>query len=444
MPLEGISANLRAEYSGRYAASSLFRAMGNALSRQSVDDAAFCPKGRNAAQFRFSIDVPALPATNQKKSGRCWIFSALNTLREVTAKKLSLTEFEFSQNYLAFWDKFEKSNYFLESVIALADRPVDDRLLQYVLSTAVGDGGQWDMFVNLVVKYGLVPKSAMEETFQSSNTAAMNKLLNSKLRRGAGLLRAEIARGGDARALKRELMGEIYALLRMCFGEPPESFDFEYVDDKKKFHADRGLTPQEFYAKYVGLDLQNDFVSLINSPTADKPFYRTVTIDWLGNVAEGRPVRYLNIPMDEMKDLIVAQLRDGRPVWFGSDVSKKGERAMGFWSDACFDYDGTLGMEFGISKGDSLDLRDSAMNHAMVITGVNIAPDGSPNRWKIQNSWGDQSGSKGFYLMDAGWFDRYVFQAVVDKKYLTAKQLAALAAEPLHFAPWDPMGTLAD
>ncbi len=444
MPLNGISAETIAEYSREYAASPLFRAVGNALTRQSVDDAAFSSKGRNAAQFTFSVDVATLPATNQKKSGRCWIFSALNVLREVTAKKLSLSEFEFSQNYLAFWDKFEKSNYFLETVIALADKPVDDRLLEHVLKTGVGDGGQWDMFVGLVVKYGLVPKSAMEETFQSSDTAAMNRLLNSKLRRGAGLLRECAARGGDVSGLKIELMGEIYSLLRLCFGEPPATFDFEYLDDKKEFHADRDLTPHEFYEKYVGCDLENDFVSIINSPTGDKPFYRTIVIDWLGNVAEGRPVNYLNLPMDELKELIIAQLRDGRPVWFGSDVRKKGDRVKGFWSDACFDFDGTFGMEFDLEKGEALDLRDSAMNHAMIITGVNIGADGTPDRWKIQNSWGDDRGKKGFYLMDAGWFDRYVFQAVVDKKYLSEKQLAALKTEPLHFAPWDPMGTLAD
>lgn len=444
MSFEGISERQRAEYRARYESNALYRAVGNALSKHGIGDVAFSSRGRNAAQFRFSHVVPTLPAANQKKSGRCWIFAALNVLRELTAKKLNLAELEFSQNYMAFWDKFEKANYFLESVIALAGRPVDDRLLSYVLDTAVQDGGQWDMFVNLVEKYGVAPKSAMEETFQSSNTADMNKLLNAKLRRGAALLRAEVAAGGDPRALRLRIMDEVHALLCLCFGQPPQTFDFEYVDKDKNFHADRDLTPKSFYEKYVGLDLKNDYVSLINSPTGDKPFYRTVAIDWLGNVAEGRPVRYLNLPMDELKDLIVRQLKDGECVWFGSDVGKKGARDMGIWSDACFDYEGTFAMDFAMTKGERLDLRDSAMNHAMVITGVNLDAAGQPNRWKIENSWGDEHGDKGYYLMDGGWFDQYVYQAVINKKHLSEKQLAALETEPLHFFPWDPMGTLAE
>lgn len=444
MQFEGISESLRAEYRKKFESSALYRAVGNALSKHGVKDVAFSSKGRNAAQFCFSHVVSTLPVTHQKKSGRCWIFAALNVLRELTAKKLDVTEMEFSQNYMAFWDKFEKSNYFLESVIALAGRPVTDRLLSYILDTAVQDGGQWDMFVNLVEKYGVLPKPAMEETFQSSNTADMNKLLNAKLRRGASLLRAEAAKGGNPRVLKKQIMSEVYSLLCLCFGEPPRTFDFEYTGKDKIFHASRDLTAKSFYEKYVGLDLKNDYVSLINSPTSDKPFYRMVGIDWLGNVAEGRPVRYLNVPMDELKDLIVRQLKDGECVWFGSDVSKKGARDMGIWSDACFDYNGTFAMDFSMTKGDRLDLRDSSMNHAMVVTGVNLDAAGRPNRWKIENSWGEEFGDKGYYLMDGGWFDQYVYQAVINKKHLSDAQRAALETEPLHFFPWDPMGTLAD
>lgn len=437
---EAEAESFRASYGG----SPLCRAMTNALYKTGVNDVSFRPAARQGAQFAFSLEVPTMAVTNQQKSGRCWIFSALNFLRERVAKKCNIEMFELSQNYIAFWDKLEKANYFLESVMSAADRPADDRLLSYILSTGISDGGQWDMFVNLVAKYGVVPKAAMEETFQSSNTGEMNRLVNTKLRQCAARFRSAAAKGEDLRALKERMLDELYRILCMCFGEPPRTFDFEYVDKDKKFHADRGLTPKTFYDKYVGLDLRNDYVSLTNSPTRDKPFYRTYTIDYLGNVADGSPVHYLNVPMDELKELILAQLKGGEPVWFGSDVGHSGDREKGIWSTECYDFAGSFGMDFSMTKEERLDLRESAMNHAMLITGADLDEAGVPVRWKIENSWSDAHGDKGYYLMSADWFDNYVYQAVVAKKYLDAKMLAALDTEPLHFFPWDPMGTLAD
>ena len=421
----------------------LGRAMTNALYKHSVKDVAFCYESLAASQFAFSVDIPTLPVTNQKSSGRCWIFSALNILREETAKKCGLEKFELSQNYMAFWDKFEKANYMLESVIALADRPTDDRLLCHILSIGVQDGGQWDMFVNLVEKYKVVPKSAMEETYQSSNTAEMNSLLNARLRQCAAKLRRTVREGGDAQAEKKQMMEEIYRFLCMCFGKPPKTFDFEYVDKDKKYHIARNLTPETFYEQFVGLNLKG-YVSIINSPTEDKPFGRSYTVDFLGNVAEGAPVRYYNVPMDTLRDLIIRQLSDGQLVWFGSDVGKYGERDRGIWSTEAYDYEGAFDIDFNMTKGDSLDYRESAMNNAMVITGVNLDEDGKATKWKIQNSWSEENGEKGFYQMSASWFDRFVYQAVIHKKYLTEEQLKEADQEPIHLAAWDPMGTLAD
>lgn len=441
---QGVTPAQMNEFEKNYRESALCRAMTNALTKQSVSDAAFCHAGLAGAQHAFSIDIPTLPVTNQKASGRCWIFSGLNVLREVVAKKCGLEKFELSQNYTAFWDKFEKANYMLESVIALADRETDDRVLCQVLSVGVQDGGQWDMFVNLVKKYGVIPKSAMEETFQSSNTRAMNQLLNTKLRKGAAALKKAAAEGGDVQAVKAEIMGEVYRLLCMCFGVPPKTFDFEYVDKDKRYHIARGLDPQAFYTEYVGLDLANDYVSIINSPTGDKPFGRSYTVDFLGNVAEGAPVRYYNLPMETLRGLIVRQLSDGEPVWFGSDVSFMGDRDKGIWSTDCYDFAGTYGMDFFMEKGERLDYRESAMNHAMVLTGVSLDESGTPEKWKIQNSWSDEKGDKGYYLMNAEWFDTFVYQAVINKKHLTKEQLKEAASEPIHLDPWDPMGTLAD
>ena len=466
----GISEQELTHFHNSYDTNPVCRAMTNALYKTAVNDAAFRPQGMRDVQFTFSIDIPTMKVTNQKASGRCWIFAALNTLREQVAKKCGLEQFELSQNYVAFWDKFEKANYFLESIISLADRPSDDRLLTFIEETGIADGGQWDMFVNLVKKYGVIPKSAMEETFQSSNTRQMNRLVDTKLRQTAAKIRAaymENESSGAAadasekagsitpapmtaeteakiRAIKDEALDELYRIFCMCFGEPPKTFDFEYRDKDKNYHIDRNLTPKAFYEKYIGWDLENDFVSLVNSPTADKPFYQTLTIDYLGNVAEGRPVHYLNIPMEELKELIIRQLQDGEIVWFGSDVGHFGERELGIWATGCFDYDGTFGMPFGMTKEERLNNRESAMSHAMCVTGVSLDESGAPLKWKIENSWSDERGKKGYFIMDDDWFNQFVYQAVVHKKYLTERQKEALGTEPLHFFPWDPMGTLAE
>ena len=435
-----------ADFSAHYNGSPARRAMTNALANTELADVTFDHRRLRDDRFHFSVELPTLPATNQERSGRCWIFAGLNVLRERAAKTCGLERFELSQNFIAFWDKLEKCGYFLESVIDRVDCPVDDRTLCWILSTGVQDGGQWDMFVSLVEKYGVVPKEAMDETYQSSHTGPMNGLLNTLLRRGAARLQS-LARGGaDADALhkeKKDILREAYALLCTCLGEPPASFDFAWTDKDKAYHVDRGLTPKSFYEKYVAADL-GAYVSVINSPTGDKPFYKTFTVDYLGNVAGGNEVRYLNLPMAELVSLAVRQLQEGEPVWFGSDVSKCGDRKRGIWDTEAFDYASAFGDDFAMEKGAALDYRESAMNHAMVLTGVELGEDGAPVRWKVQNSWSDENGDKGYYLMSAAWFDRFVYQAVIRRDLLTEAQRAALGEEPGHLPPWDPMGSLAD
>ncbi len=441
--MNNVSLSLIEKFRDQTENSAFDRAMTNALTKHNVKDVAFTNRGLEEAQFAFSVNVPTMEVTNQKQSGRCWIFAALNLFREEIAEKCNIEKFELSQNYIAFWDKFEKINFFYESMIELADRPLTDRLVIYLLDSGIGDGGQWNMLVNLVEKYGLVPKAAMQETFQSSHTRDMNRLINTLLRKGALDLRKAYSEGSDVMQVKEKYLLDAYRLLTMCFGVPPKSFDFEYTDKDDAYHIDRGLTPIEFAGKYTSLNLRSDYVGIINSPTEDKPFYQQITIDYLGNVAGAPPVTYLNLPMEEIKDLIVRQLQDGKPVWFGSDVGSMGERSMGIWSDKIYDFDGTLGIDFSMTKEERLNIRESAMNHAMVITGVNLDENGVPNRWKIENSWSDQNGEKGYYVMNAGWFDKFVYQAVIEKSYLDEKQLEALQTEPMHFMPWDPMGTLA-
>ena len=316
--------------------------------------------------------------------------------------------------------------------------------MSFILATGVHDGGQWDMFANIVEKYGVVPKDVYDETFQSCHTANMNHVLNRNLKACAVKLREMARQGACEEAIqseKQSMLADVYAFLCSCYTEPPKAFDFEYVDKDKAYHLEKGLTPLTFRDKYVG-DLLKKTVSIIHAPTADKPYHQTYTVRLLGNVVGGKPVKHLNLTMDEFKAAIIAQMQAGKVVWFGSDVGKFGERERGVWDDQCFDMELLTGLNLTISKADALDYGFSAMNHAMVLTGVQLE-DGKPTRWKIENSWGDKNGSKGYYVCSDSWFDQYVYQAAVEKEYLG--DLAALSEkEPVVLAPWDPMGTLAD
>lgn len=433
------------DFARAYRADPVRRAMTDVLYRCKIDDLIHNPGRARELHFAFSVDIPTMKCADQKNSGRCWLFAATNCLREHLGRQINVEQLELSQSWLAFWDKFERCNYFLESVLDTAALPVSDRTVHHIFSNRVEDGGQWDMFVNIVEKYGVVPKSAFPETEQSSGTGDETDILGQYLRACGARLRREAAKGADAKTLraeKSEFLAKIYGFLASCYGEPCESFDFEYVDKDKKYHAERGMTPLSFRDKYFGGFLE-DCVSLINAPTADKPYDRTYTVKYLGNVAGGRPVLYLNLPMEEMKAAVLRQLQAGEVVWFGSDCSKCRDRKLHQWDEKGHDVELLTGLDADMSKADALDTCQSAMNHAMVLTGVNLGPDGKPDRWKIENSWGVEGENDGYYVATDGWFDQFVYQAVVHQKYLAGKQ-ELLSQKPIELEPWDPMGTLAD
>ncbi|MBQ9324368.1 MAG: C1 family peptidase [Clostridia bacterium] len=420
-----------------------------ALYRSAINQVDVKAPVANRLRHTFSVDIQTLEVTNQKHSGRCWLFAATNVVREKIARDLNLDAFELSQSYLAFWDKFERANYFLESILETADLPCDDRTVSFILQTGVHDGGQWDMFTNVVEKYGLVPKDVYDETYQSSNTGDMNHYLNRYLKVCAVRMRKLVAAGKDEKALRAEKEGmleKIYGYLCSCYGEPPKKFDWEYTekadkDGNRAYHRVKDLTPRSFCETYIG-DFLKDTVSVIHAPTKDKPFDATYTIRFLGNVVGGHDVKHLNLDLAAFKAAIIRQLEAGEVVWFGSDVGKYGDRQEGFWDDAAFDAELVTGLDLAISKEDALDYGFSAMNHAMVITGVNLE-NGKPDRWRIENSWGDDRGNKGYYICSDTWFDQYVYQAAVQKKYLGEKA-ALYDRKPVELDPWDPMGTLAD
>ena len=391
----------------------------------------------------YSIDLEHGKVANQKASGRCWMFAALNTFRHRLFNNFKLEEFELSQSYTFFWDKYEKANYFHENILKTAGEPVTSRNVAFLLQTPQQDGGQWDMIVSLFKKYGVVPKSVMPESFSSSASSDLNKYLNKKLRQDAKVLRDLVARGASEEEInetRKQLMQEVYDLLSVTLGTPPETFDFEYRDKDKEFHRHLNLTPQSFFEQFVGLNL-DDYVSIINSPTADKPFNRSYTVDMLGNVV-GNQVRYLNLDMATFKELAIRQLEQGESVWFGCDVGQSSNRSNGRLALNNFDLKGLTGIDYSLTKGERLEYGDSLMTHAMVLTGVNLV-DGKPNRWKVENSWGEESGVEGFWMMSDAWMDEVTYQIVVRKDLLTKEQLDAFNSEPIVLAPWDPMGSLA-
>ena len=394
--------------------------------------------------FNFSIDIKTMSATNQKASGRCWIFAATNFLREIIAKKCDMSNFELSQSYIAFYDRLEKVNYTLETIIELIDKDYDDRTLSFIIMNGIGDGGQWDMFTAIVNKYGLCPKNAFPETSTSSGTRETNSLINFNISKFASDAKNAYQEKGieEVKRIKDELMKKVYFLLISAYGVPPKEFDFEYVDKDNKYHLERGFTPLSFKEKYIG-DTLNEYVSIINAPTESKPFNKTYTIQYLGNVVGDKGICHLNVSMDRLKELILSQLKDNTIVWFGSDVGYYGDRTLGSWDDNRYDTLTPFGLEWKMDKGRSLDYRASQMNHAMCITGVNLKDD-KPTKWKIENSWGSDVAKSGYYIMSDTWFDRFVFQAVVNKKYLNEVELNALKEKPIVLKPWDPMGSLAD
>ena len=395
--------------------------------------------------FAFNVDIKNGDVTNQKKSGRCWMFASMNVLRNIVIKKFNLENFELSQSYTLFWDKLERCNYYMEAVIEKANEPLEDRVMDYLMTDLLSDGGQWDMFVNIVKKYGLVPKYAYPESQTSSATVQLNKYLCKIMRKYTTELREKVQNDGveKARELKEEVLKDVYNVLTSTLGEIPEKFDVVLHDKDGKLIEDKGMDAHSFFDKYIGADI-DDYVSLINSPTEDKPFNKTYTIKYLGNIVEGRIVKHLNLPIEELKKAAVKQLKDGYPVWFGCDVGRSSivedERAI--LDTKAVDYETLFNVDLKLSKEDALDYGYSMMTHAMTFTGVQMNGN-EALRFKVENSWGEKFGYKGHFVMTSDWFDQYVYQVVVNKKYLTEKSRKDYEKEPKELKPWDPMGSLA-
>lgn len=391
----------------------------------------------------FNHKVKTKGITDQKKSGRCWLFSALNAVRPAVIEKHKLDGFEFSVNYLAFWDKLEKANFFLETVIELRDRDTQDREVDYFIKDPIPDGGWWSFAAALIEKYGVVPKEAMAESFPSENTDVMNDVLATKLRLDAAKLRgmaAEKKSVKELRGAKREMLQEVYRILVMNYGQPPAKFTYRFVDKDQKVGKPKTYTPQSFYKECVGDDLKQ-YVHICDDPT--HPYDKHYRLRRVTGMVGSPEVDYVNVPIDVLKKMVAKSLIDGQPVSFAADARRDMDRNGGIMQVGLYDYGAIYGVDLTLSKADRLRVREGAANHAMAFVGVDIQND-KPTKWLVENSWGKDAGKNGLWTMYDPWFDLHVYSVTIKKAYVPNKVLKIFQEEPVELPPWTPMNSPTD
>lgn len=388
----------------------------------------------------FSNEVPSRGISNQKQSGRCWLFTGLNVMRAKMMQRFDLGQVMFSPSYVFFYDQLEKSNLFLQSIIDCAGKPMDDRRVEWLLQHPLSDGGTMSGVIDLVDKYGLVPADVMPETYAANNTSHMSSLLATRLREDALQLRGMAERGAkatDLRRTKEQQLATIYRMLVLFLGEPPQQFEWTEVGSNGKPRATATYTPRSFYDKYVGQPLEGRFIFVMNDPL--RPYHRTYQIDLDRHTYDGHNWTYLNLPMDEIKQLAIRSIKDSTAMYFSCDVGKFLNRKTGVLDTAGYDFASFLGTRFTMTKAQRIATFASASTHAMTLVGVDLDDRGQPRKWKIENSWGEESGLKGHLIATDAWMNEYLFRLCVERRYADEATLRLADQKPTLLPPWDPM-----
>lgn len=432
----GISEDMLKEISKGYTGSAEQKAVRNALAVNPISELSVNAENLAMCDTYFSDRVKTKGITNQLSSGRCWLFTGLNVLRAKMIDKYDLPEMVFSHNYLSFHDLLEKSNLFLQAIIDTKDQPIDSRQVEWLLKNPIGDGGQFTGVSNLIMKYGVVPKSAMPETFQSNNTDEMRVILKLKLREYALALRAQKTEK-EALALKTQMLTEIYRILAECVGVPPTEFEWTRYDKDGKPVNTKTYTPKSFYDEYIGEDLENNYIMVMNDPSRE--YYKVYEIDLDRHVYDGENWLYINLPIEKIKEMAIASIKDNTAMYFSCDVRKFWSKDKGTLDLNNIDYASLFRTSFPMNKKERIQTFASGSTHAMTLIAVDLDEQGTPKKWMVENSWGEKSGYKGNLIMTDEWFNEYMFRLVVEKKYVPADVMELLKQKPIMLPAWDPM-----
>ncbi|NOZ62214.1 MAG: C1 family peptidase [Calditrichaeota bacterium] len=415
------------------------RGMINAISNNDIKKLAYNRQLAGKTDHFFKYRVKTKGITNQKSSGRCWLFTSLNVLRPIVIEKHNMKEFFFSENYSFFWDQFEKANLFLEAIISTRKKDIDDREVQWLFQHPIQDGGVWNYAVDLIEKYGVVPENAMSETFHSENTGTMRRLLARKLREQGIRLRQLYQAGKSLRALRKqkvEFLKEIYRMLVINLGEPPETFTWRYEDADGNISEPKTYSPQQFYREFVGINLR-DYVQLMDDPS--KEYYKLYEIKYDRNMLDGANWVFINLPVEKIKKFAQKSIMNNEAMYFSCDVGKQLDREKGVLALGVYDYESIYGVKFGMNKAERILTFDSGSTHGMALIGFDESPDGKTTQWLLENSWGKSAGHNGYLTMTDRWFDEYMFRLVVNKKYVSPDVLKILQQKPIVLPPWDRM-----
>ena len=437
----GISSKMLGEIQKQNKMTPAENAIANAIAANSIDNLA--QNRNNAAELDtyFSIETPKQTITDQKSSGRCWMFSGMNVLRANFAKRTDSLRVEFSQAYLFFYDQLEKANLFLQGVIDTGKKPIDDQRVQFFFKNPINDGGTFCGVADLTEKYGLVPKQVMPESYSSDNTSKMARLISSRLREDGLILRKLVAEGkkaADIEKAKTEMLATVYRMLALTIGEPPTQFTYAHRNkDGKAVGEPKTYTPQEFFKEVVGDKLNGTFIMVMNDPR--RPYYKTYEVELDRHTYDGHNWKYLNLPMDDIEQLAIASLKDGRKLYSSYDVGKMLDRKRGYGDTENFDYGSLMGTTFGMNKAERISTFDSGSTHAMTLTAVDLDANGKAKKWKVENSWGASWGQQGCMIMSDRWFREYMFRLVVDKKYVSEELLKLNEQKPVMVTPEDPL-----